>query len=298
MKNGLKQFFGGTAPQQAGSGAMNPMAANGAGAAPPDPGLWQRMANGVNSVMPDGARNQGVQYEYPSGRGQLPEWFGQSRPAPSGPDMTPVAGSVPMGGSGADRRAADGDPRDEYVYADNERTSYGQTGAEQRTMLRDTTGYSGDFGDGRFMDWANADPARKMAAFKALNQVGSMNNYLYGETGGPSGPALARPGGPGAVDPSQLNEYGGINRKVFDAGGMKDPPPPAIMPMFGNMTPEELAMMGGGGPGRGLPSGFGYGGGRPGYGGHGRDQSGDGMGGYGGPEGVGRDNGRGGGIGF
>jgi len=39
------------------------------------------------------------------------------------------------------------------------------------------------------------------------------------------------------------------------------------------------------------------GGGR-GYGGPGRDASGDGMGGYGGPEGVGRDNDRGGGIGF
>jgi hypothetical protein len=39
------------------------------------------------------------------------------------------------------------------------------------------------------------------------------------------------------------------------------------------------------------------GGGR-GYGGPGRDASGDGLGGYGGPEGVGRDNARGGGIGF
>jgi hypothetical protein len=127
-----------------------------------------------------------------------------------------------------------------------------------------------------------------------------MSEHLgpYGVVGAPVAPQVNTPMFDAVVDAGrQASMMSDKDLSPQARFGMKQAPtPPGFMSMpsfsdtFGNMFGGQQPSFGG-------VMGNVQGGGR-GYGDVGRDASGDGMGGYGGPEGVGRDNDRGGGIGF
>jgi hypothetical protein len=307
--------FGSLAERQAlGSAVQNQ------GGGQQGPSFADHGANTVNSVM--GALSSGDPASVVSALGGISNFAQaaqQGQAQQSGPPTMPwnpasaPANSLPSFGSPQQLpNALAGSPFQTQFSMQPMAPTQGPAESEVANLYHNLLGRAPDQEGMEY--WQNYEGPNRTQAFinaadpnndlKYFNAVPGMNWLSRDFTLNTALPGQAQ-GGFGAGDPSRSREdyrqpFGDTIRAQQLQQQIDDLM--AQIEALGNARGRQMPNQGGG-PGGSLPDNFGYGmdslgGGRPGYGGHGRDQSGDGLGGYGGPEGVGRDNDRGGGIGF